>query len=143
MLFSLNSEGNGHFCPHQREVTPSKNVYFFYQDGNVKMVCLLIVASEWVLTGENGLSSKYIHNDINFTDLIQRFLNGKAAIPSICMVSLQYLRGLTLGDSLFFAMCYIFASRHQTDGPTLKSIITSIIMLTHENSIHVLHYVSL
>jgi hypothetical protein len=53
MLFSLNSEGNGHFCPHQREVTPSKNVYFFYQDGNVKMVCLLIVASEWVLTGEN------------------------------------------------------------------------------------------
>jgi hypothetical protein len=28
------------------KVTPSKNVYFFYQDGNVKMVCLLIVASE-------------------------------------------------------------------------------------------------
>ena len=55
----------------------------------------------------------------------------------------QYLRDLTLSDSLIFAMCYIFASKHQTDWPTLKSNKTIIIMLTHQNSINVLHHVSL
>ena len=42
----------------------------FNQVGNVEILYLLIFASEWVLTGEIGLSSKNIHNDSNFTDLI-------------------------------------------------------------------------
>jgi len=40
-------------------------------------------------------------------------------------------------------MCYIFASKHQTDGPTLKSNKIIIIMLTHQNNKNVLDHVSL
>jgi hypothetical protein len=58
MLFALNSEGNGHFCPYQREVTalcmegeifypqrkiiPIKTYYFEIKLGMCKMVSFYI-----------------------------------------------------------------------------------------------------